>query len=151
MGAACSEDNEDQIRSSNTTRKRAGRASKDVVETETETECIPQQFEKALRTGDEALAMRLVDEHHDIDFMHMVLSNGLDCLQMAARSNRQKLILFFLEERADPKFKNLTTGSTALFGAVQESQLHIAVLLMQHDVFPQLLYSIKSIQSPHVI
>jgi len=101
-------------------------------------EHCPKDFEAALRGGNDAEVMRLVDHYHDVDLVHIIFSNGTDCLQMATRSNRLKLVLFFLEEGVDPNFRNTKTGATALFFAVQQGNLQSAALLMQHGADPSI-------------
>ena len=62
------------------------------------------QFKEFIKSGAEDKTIALVDQHHDIDLISVKFPKGFDCLQMAARNDMPKLVLFLLEEGHSVKY-----------------------------------------------
>ena len=59
---------------------------------------VLSQFENAAKGSDEILAMSLIDQHHDVDWVSFIFHCKADCLRLAVRSELPRLVLFLLEE-----------------------------------------------------
>ena len=55
-------------------------------------------FIKAFESGNESLAIHLVDEYPELDMVNHIWDDGRDCLRIAVEHQNEHLVVFCLEE-----------------------------------------------------
>jgi len=93
---------------------------------------VVERFKHAVNTGDDTLAMCLVQENPTLNLPRTSFAEGETCLQVAVGKS-SKLALFLLQQGLPPNTANRKNGDTALHTAVRRGDIQMVALLCQYE------------------